>query len=383
MIPDKTLDEVRDAVDAVAIIREYTKLKKAGSRHKGLCPFHDERTPSFTVDAEKGLYFCFGCGAGGDLFDFVQEVEKMTFREAARYLADEEGVPIPEDASSDTDSASGDATGGDTARRKPTFRPTKVETPPGEKWQDQAARVRSDATNALRAAFGATPKDIEPTPFAVACLRALRARGISDGITYAAHLGCLDTADFVPADAWGVDPSKTKYGTVGLPRGVVIPWAVDPVHMEGAVWTLRVRKPLADADERKYTMPHGGNGSGLYQWGRVPGRAVVLVEGELDALHIASVAEDLCTPVATGSITGARRAQHVALLKTASLVLVAYDNEAKKNVRRACQWWMDCLPHATRWKPIGEGNDPCDMHRAGMDTRAWVEAGIRYAKSVF
>lgn len=102
-IPDETLDEIRTAADAVAIMSSYTDLKQSGSRWKGLCPFHDERTPSFTVDAEQGLYHCFGCGAGGDVFDFVQEAEGMTFLEAARYLADEAGVSIPEDASTATD----------------------------------------------------------------------------------------------------------------------------------------------------------------------------------------------------------------------------------------------------------------------------------------
>jgi len=324
-------------------------------------------------DAERaaaGFAHCFSCGRTWGAVDWLVEFERYDALGAMEALGMEELRA----------QYGPDATGGDTAPRKqprkPIYRPTKVARPPGAKWQEQAARIRSEATPALRAAI-----DGNGSPFCAACLRALRARGIADATTYTAHLGCLDTDEYAPADVWGVDPSDAETGRVGLPRGVVIPWAVDPMQdMEGAVWTLRTRKPNADADGPKYIMPTGGRGSGLYVWGRVPGRPVVLVEGELDALHIASAAEDVCTPVATGSISGARRAQHVALLKTASVVLVAYDNEDTPQVRRACQWWTDRLPHAVRLKPIGDGHDPCDMHRAGIDTRAWIESGIRYAR---
>lgn len=260
-------------------------------------------------------------------------------------------------------------------KRKPILRPTKISRPPGNAWQSQAARIRAKATKALRSAI-----DGDGSPFATACLRALRSRGISDATTYAAHLGCLETGDWTPAEKWGIDPSNTKDGTVGLPRGVLIPWATDPHDMTGDVWTLRVRRPKGDVHSGpKYLPPKGGSGTGLFVWGRLPNRPVVLVEGELDALHTASVAEDICTPVATGSISGARRVQHTARLKAASVVLVAYDNEDTPQVKRAARWWLDRLPSAIRWRPLVPGGDPCDMHRAGIDTRAWVRAGIEYA----
>lgn len=97
-IPDHKIEELRDAADIVDVVNEYVRLKRSGSRFKGLCPFHDENTPSFSVDPEKNLYYCFGCQRGGDVFKFVQEMEGVGFLESARMLAEQFGVPLPDDA---------------------------------------------------------------------------------------------------------------------------------------------------------------------------------------------------------------------------------------------------------------------------------------------
>ncbi len=93
---DDWVDEVRLRSDLVAIVSEHVALKQNGRRYIGLCPFHGEKTPSFSVDAEKQLYYCFGCHAGGNVFRFVMEIEHMDFPEAARYLAERAHIPIPE-----------------------------------------------------------------------------------------------------------------------------------------------------------------------------------------------------------------------------------------------------------------------------------------------
>jgi DNA primase len=95
-INDRVLAELRSAADIVEVIGEHTRLKKAGRSWKGLCPFHNERTPSFTVDREKGLYHCFGCGAGGDVIHFVRQIDRLDFPEAVEALAARFGVAIPE-----------------------------------------------------------------------------------------------------------------------------------------------------------------------------------------------------------------------------------------------------------------------------------------------
>jgi DNA primase len=94
-ITDNVLAELRSAADIVAIISDHTKLKKAGRSWKGLCPFHSERTPSFTVDRDKGLYHCFGCGVGGDVIHFVRQIDRLDFPEAVEALASRFGVTIP------------------------------------------------------------------------------------------------------------------------------------------------------------------------------------------------------------------------------------------------------------------------------------------------
>jgi DNA primase len=89
-----TIDRVREAVDMVELVSAKTDLRRAGSRWSGLCPFHDERTPSFSVNPEEKLYYCFGCGEGGDVFKFVQQTEALEFQEAVELLADRYNVRV-------------------------------------------------------------------------------------------------------------------------------------------------------------------------------------------------------------------------------------------------------------------------------------------------
>jgi DNA primase len=96
MFPQSFIDEVRAAADIVTVISDSVSLRKAGAKYKGLCPFHGEKTPSFSVDKEKGFFHCFGCGVGGDVFKYVELQEKVGFGEALRILANRFGIPIPE-----------------------------------------------------------------------------------------------------------------------------------------------------------------------------------------------------------------------------------------------------------------------------------------------
>jgi DNA primase len=89
-------DEIKAKLPIEEVVGAYVPLKKAGRVYKGLCPFHPEKTPSFTVNPERGIYKCFGCGEGGDIFDFVMKIEGLTFPEAIRLLADKANIPIPE-----------------------------------------------------------------------------------------------------------------------------------------------------------------------------------------------------------------------------------------------------------------------------------------------
>jgi DNA primase len=89
-----SIERVKEAVDMVELVGARSDLRRVGSRWTGLCPFHDERTPSFSVDGERGFYHCFGCGASGDAIGFVQEIEGLTFAESLESLADRYGVEL-------------------------------------------------------------------------------------------------------------------------------------------------------------------------------------------------------------------------------------------------------------------------------------------------
>lgn len=94
--PEELIEEVRMKNDIVDVVSGYVKLQKKGSSHWGLCPFHNEKSPSFSVSGGKQMFHCFGCGAGGNVFTFVMNYENYTFPEAVKYLADRAGVKLPE-----------------------------------------------------------------------------------------------------------------------------------------------------------------------------------------------------------------------------------------------------------------------------------------------
>lgn len=95
-IPQEIIDEIASASDIVEIINEYVPLKKQGRNYQGLCPFHHEKTPSFSVSPEKQIFHCFGCGVGGNLFSFIMQIEGLNFPEAVKKLASRAGISLPE-----------------------------------------------------------------------------------------------------------------------------------------------------------------------------------------------------------------------------------------------------------------------------------------------
>ncbi|HIX64568.1 MAG TPA: DNA primase [Candidatus Mediterraneibacter colneyensis] len=94
--PDELIEEIRARNDIVDVISGYVRLQKKGSSYFGLCPFHNEKSPSFSVSRQKQMYYCFGCGAGGNVYTFLMEYENLTFQEAVKLLADRAGVKLPE-----------------------------------------------------------------------------------------------------------------------------------------------------------------------------------------------------------------------------------------------------------------------------------------------
>jgi DNA primase len=98
LIPEDIVERIKNESDIVSVISEFVNLKKSGKDYKGLCPFHQEKTPSFYVVPGRGFYHCFGCGKGGNLINFIMEQERLEYPAALRYLADKAGISIPETA---------------------------------------------------------------------------------------------------------------------------------------------------------------------------------------------------------------------------------------------------------------------------------------------
>src|SRR3974390_746709 len=107
-IPDSFLDELVSRSDIVEIINARVPLKKAGREYKACCPFHNEKSPSFSVSADKQFYHCFGCGAHGTVIGFLMQYEKMEFLDAVADLAQRAGMEVPRSALAERDSGSVD-----------------------------------------------------------------------------------------------------------------------------------------------------------------------------------------------------------------------------------------------------------------------------------
>jgi len=108
-IPQETIDAIRDRVDIVDVVAQYVDLRRAGSSYKGLCPFHDEKTPSFMVSPERQIFHCFGCSKGGNVFTFLMEMDGVTFPEAVRVLGERVGIEVVRSERPEADRSRNDA----------------------------------------------------------------------------------------------------------------------------------------------------------------------------------------------------------------------------------------------------------------------------------
>lgn len=105
LIPEAVIEDVLARTDILETVRQYVSVKRAGSQYKGLCPFHEENTPSFFVHPDKGFFKCFGCGKGGNVYQFLMSIEGWSFPETVRQLADRCGVEIPEQSDEEAEAA--------------------------------------------------------------------------------------------------------------------------------------------------------------------------------------------------------------------------------------------------------------------------------------
>ena len=93
--PQPFIDDLKRQADIVRVVQDYVQLKKKGANWMACCPFHKEKTPSFSVSPAKEIFYCFGCHKGGSVFNFVMEIERVSFPEAIKLVAEKSGVPLP------------------------------------------------------------------------------------------------------------------------------------------------------------------------------------------------------------------------------------------------------------------------------------------------
>lgn len=186
--PDELVEEIREKNDIVDVISGYVKLKKQGGNFFGLCPFHNEKSPSFSVSQSKQMFHCFGCGAGGNVFTFVMEYENFTFPEAIQFLAEKAGVALPE-LSYDEEAKKRDNTRArilelnkDTAK----FYYYMLRSPEGRIGMDYLRRRELSEETMNRFGLGYAGQD------ASSMLRYLRGKGYSDNLIREAGLVNFD-----------------------------------------------------------------------------------------------------------------------------------------------------------------------------------------------
>ena len=352
-IPDEDVARVRAATDIVALIGEHAALKRQGRRWVGLCPFHGEKTPSFSVNADEGLYYCFGCQATGDAISFVRAIEHLDFVDAVRRLADKAGITIREDA----------GTGRDSQRRKVLFDAMEQAT----EWYHQRLLVGADAGQA---------RDY------------LRSRGYDGEVVRRFRLG------WAP-DAWdelctGLRLTKEVAETAGL-------GFVNRRHRLQDAFRARILFPICDpsghpvalggrvlpgsADPAKYKnsieTPIYSKRRTLYalNWAKqdiIKSEEVVVCEGYTDVIGLFEAGVER----AVATCGTALAEEHVKLLRGfASRVVLAFDADgAGQSAAGRFYEWERRLSMDVAVAALPLGSDPGEMARTDPDgLRAAIE----------
>lgn len=323
-IPDEVLDAIRDRVSIVEVVGEHVALKKSGRGYLGLCPFHSEKSPSFTVNDERGLFHCFGCGEGGTVFTFLMKLERGEFREVVEQLASRAGVTLP----AATDAPHGEARArllqlNEAAQRR--FR-SALDAAAGAQARDYLARRGLEPATIERFGIGFCPRDGSSFLSAVAtrprAQQAALALGLlgrrTDGRWYERFWGRItfpirdSSGKIVGFGGRSLGDQQPKY--LNSPESEVF-------HKGNVLYGLFEAKPAVRASDR-----------------------IVLVEGYMDAVvlsqsGIADVAASLGTSL---TVTQLRLAS-----KVASRVIAFFDGDAAG--QRAALRAFDVAAEAGVW----------------------------------
>ena len=362
-IPQSFIDDLLSRVDIVEVIDRYVPLKKAGANHKACCPFHGEKTPSFSVSQPKQFYHCFGCGVSGNAISFLMEFDNMHFVDAVEYLADRAGLEVPRDA-------------------------VTTITPSQQGLFDALAACTDFYKQQLRK----TPKAIEY----------LKQRGISGETAQRFELG------FAP-DAWHALTENTKAGESELQQsGMLVRSDSGRTHdrfRNRIMYPIRDRRGrvigfggrFMDNSEPKYLnspetplFQKGRELYGLYELRRAtrgsPDR-ILVVEGYMDVIALAQAGID--TAVATlGTATSTE--QITMLFRESDEIVFCFDGDAagKKAAWRALNSALPCLKSGrdARFLFLPDGEDPDTLVKSMGSEKFMqnlIENGIDAASFMF
>lgn len=359
-IPDEIIQQVRDHSDVVELVGRTVTLKRAGRNYKGLCPFHDEKTPSFNVNPDRQSYYCFGCHEGGDAFAFLMKTEGLSFAEAVRALARDCGIAVPETAGGESGVSERLVEANELLAERYVLELERA----GNPGADYLAERGIDAETIVRFGIGYAP---EGWDFAV---RALRERRIPAEI--GARAGLL-------AERRSGGYYDRMRGRVVFPirdrRGRAIGFGGRALGADQEPKYLNTpESPVFRKREALYGFPHA-----LEPIRRAD--RVVVVEGYFDciALHRAGIAESVAT---CGTSLTAEHARNLRRLARHVVLLFDGDEAGQKAVERALEV---LLPTGLRVRsaPLAPGDDPDTfLGREGADALRALVDGARAAIDV-
>jgi hypothetical protein len=314
-----------------------------GGEYAGPCPWcgGKDRFRCWPSQGEAGKYWCRGCGRSGDAIQYLKDYRRMTYPEACQFLGRELAQRPPV--------AAGRPPG------KPAWEPRTCASP-GDLWQAKARRLVSEAVGYLWS-----------TPGKAALRFLMETKGLAGDTIKSFSLGWIPANKWDAASAWGL-PEILK--DTGKPKRLWFPtgWTI-PLLQGGQVVRVRVRRP--DGEPRYYIL-RGSSTQGMLLGAGHP--VAVVVESELDAMLVHQEAGNLADVVCLGNVSARPDHQAADVLKQSRLILVAFDAD-KAGAKEAWSWWPDHYPQVHRWPPI-QGKDPGEMFAAGVNLKAWVQAGL-------
>jgi hypothetical protein len=351
----ETIERIKAAADIVEVVGRSVDLKKNGTDYFGLCPFHSEKTPSFSVAPDKQIFYCFGCGAHGDVIEYIVKKDGIVFVEAVKMLAEQYGVEI--EGSEARVQGSG-FRGQEKPKSKTTEYVPEKAIPPADPWREKAEKLVSWAHDNL-------------CNYAIYDWRVaeLEKRGIDIELIKEFRIGWNPMDIYRPRESWGLPTELKEDGKtrkkLWIPEGYVIPL------MNGNV-VERVRIRTEREQPKYYVLP----GSGMRCL--IPGgacRAYVIIESELDAIMVwGKIRANKIGVVALGSAQRHPELETYEKLKTVPVILNALDYDQAG--RKAIVWWEERFPETHRRWPVPHGKDPGDAFKAGLDIAGWIRAGL-------